>query len=277
MCSGCTGVPNKVTQFKADYKLKQYIISYKGNSKLYLHLNVSTTEDRLSTGSDATDQLTCSMFVNQPERVTYDLSCSFLIIIVSVKSIKSRRETMNNKQYYTFNCLKICIVYTLFTGAAQKPYVTNLDQNQTWALLSCEVHGAFPKPDVQWQNRAGDLVPAEEPQVSERGGSYDIILQTTVTKTDHYRCVSTQKEIKHKTHAEIFVLMNGQLYFNLQIIVLWSFYMFSCWKVAQSLMKTPEQVESVWNWRFYSNWGSLTPSLLYRDKRMDDEVTEVTQ
>ncbi|XP_053267007.1 CD276 antigen isoform X2 [Pleuronectes platessa] len=96
----------------------------------------------------------------------------------------------------------------LVVGAAPKPSVTILDGTTVWALLMCEVLGAFPKPDVQWQNRAGDIVPAEEPQVSERGGRYDIILQTTVNKTDLYRCVSTQEELNHQTHAEIFVLLN---------------------------------------------------------------------
>ncbi|CAB1440229.1 unnamed protein product, partial [Pleuronectes platessa] len=96
----------------------------------------------------------------------------------------------------------------LVVGAAPKPSVSILDGTTDWARLRCEVLGAFPKPDVQWQNRAGDIVPAEEPQVTERGGRYDIILQTTVTKTDHYRCVSTQEEINHQIDAEIFVLLN---------------------------------------------------------------------
>ncbi|XP_069387334.1 butyrophilin-like protein 2 [Paralichthys olivaceus] len=100
-------------------------------------------------------------------------------------------------------------IFVTVPGAAPKPYVTILDETTDRVLLRCEVHGASPKPVVQWQNRAGDIVPAEEPQVSERGGRYNIILQTTVTKTDFYRCVSTQEEIKHQTHAEIFVLMNG--------------------------------------------------------------------
>ncbi|XP_069387441.1 CD276 antigen homolog isoform X2 [Paralichthys olivaceus] len=90
-------------------------------------------------------------------------------------------------------------------GAAPKPHITSLEETKDWSLLQCEVHGASPKPVVQWKNRAGDIVPAEEPQVSERGGRYDIILQTTVNKTDHYRCVSTQEEIKHQTHAEIHI------------------------------------------------------------------------
>ncbi|XP_060925484.1 uncharacterized protein LOC132999744 [Limanda limanda] len=95
------------------------------------------------------------------------------------------------------------------SGAAPKPVITTLEVTKDWALLQCEVLGAFPKPDVQWQNRAGDIVPAEEPQVSERGGSYDIILQTTVTKTDHYRCVSTQEEINHQTEAQTHVYIGG--------------------------------------------------------------------
>ncbi|XP_047188440.1 V-set and immunoglobulin domain-containing protein 1 isoform X6 [Scophthalmus maximus] len=90
-------------------------------------------------------------------------------------------------------------------GATPKPNVAILDETKDRALLQCEVHGASPKPHVQWQNRAGNIVPAEEPQVSERGGSYDIVLNTTVTKTDHYRCVSTQDEINHQIYSETFV------------------------------------------------------------------------
>ncbi|XP_045932003.1 butyrophilin-like protein 1 isoform X2 [Micropterus dolomieu] len=94
-------------------------------------------------------------------------------------------------------------------GAAAKPSVTTLDETKDWELLQCEVLGAFPKPTVEWQDSAGNKLPAEEPQVSERGGSYDITLNTTVTKTDRYRCVATQEEIKHQIYAEIYVLING--------------------------------------------------------------------
>ncbi|KAG7235652.1 hypothetical protein INR49_002414, partial [Caranx melampygus] len=47
-------------------------------------------------------------------------------------------------------------------------------ETQDGVQLQCEVHGASPKPVVQWQDRAGNIIPAKEPQVSERGGSYDI-------------------------------------------------------------------------------------------------------
>ncbi|XP_056258652.1 CD276 antigen-like isoform X2 [Seriola aureovittata] len=94
-------------------------------------------------------------------------------------------------------------------GAAPKPYITTLGETQDGVKLQCEVHGASPKPDVQWQDSDGKTLPAEEPQVSERGGSYDIILQTTVTKTDTYRCVATQEEIRHQVHAGTYVPVHG--------------------------------------------------------------------
>ncbi|XP_045932009.1 uncharacterized protein LOC123987298 isoform X3 [Micropterus dolomieu] len=94
-------------------------------------------------------------------------------------------------------------------GAAPKPYVITLRQTKDWALLQCEVRGAFPKPTVEWQDSAGNKFPGEEPQVSERGGSFYITLQTTVMKTDRYRCVATQEEIKHQIYAETHVYIHG--------------------------------------------------------------------
>ena len=98
----------------------------------------------------------------------------------------------------------------MFTGAAPEPVVKILGETKDGVQLQCAVRGASPKPVVQWQNRAGDIVPAEEPQVSERGGRYDIILQTTVTKTDHYRCVSTQEEIHHEIYTETYIIVPGE-------------------------------------------------------------------
>ncbi|CAB1437699.1 unnamed protein product [Pleuronectes platessa] len=92
-------------------------------------------------------------------------------------------------------------------GASPDPVVKTLGETKEGVQLRCSVLGASPKPDVQWQNGAGDIVPAEEPQVSERGGRYDIILQTTVTKTDNYSCVSTQEEINHRIYTETYVIV----------------------------------------------------------------------
>ncbi|XP_045932012.1 butyrophilin subfamily 3 member A3-like isoform X2 [Micropterus dolomieu] len=97
-------------------------------------------------------------------------------------------------------------------GAAAKPSVTTLNQTKDWALLQCEVLGASPKPRVEWQDSAGNKLPAEEPQVSERGGSFYIILQTTVMKTDNYRCVATQEEIRHQIYTEIYVFICEKLF-----------------------------------------------------------------
>ena len=80
--------------------------------------------------------------------------------------------------------------------------------------LQCEVKGASPKPKVEWKDRAGHILPAEEPQVSDTGGRYYVTLLTTVTKTDHYRCVVTQEEIHHQTHSETYVFINGEISFK---------------------------------------------------------------
>ncbi|XP_038552528.1 butyrophilin-like protein 1 isoform X2 [Micropterus salmoides] len=98
------------------------------------------------------------------------------------------------------------------TGASSKPYVTILDETKDWALVQCEVLGAFPKPRVEWQDSAGNKLPAEEPQVSERGGSFYITVNTTVMKTDRYRCVATQEEISHQIHTETYLYIGEKLF-----------------------------------------------------------------
>ncbi|XP_065811515.1 CD276 antigen-like isoform X2 [Labrus bergylta] len=100
-------------------------------------------------------------------------------------------------------------IYVHINGAASEPHVTILDQSKDWSLLQCLVRGASPRPKVEWRDSSGNILHAKEAQVTERGGSYDIILQTTVTKTDHYSCVVTQDQIKHHTEAETYVHING--------------------------------------------------------------------
>ena len=101
----------------------------------------------------------------------------------------------------------------MFTGAAPKPYVTSLDQTKHWALLQCKVRGAFPKPKLHWQDSDGKVLPAEEPQISERGGRYDVSLQTTVTSTttNRFNCVAKQEDIRHVIAAEIYVPLSGEI------------------------------------------------------------------
>ncbi|XP_039858272.1 V-set domain-containing T-cell activation inhibitor 1-like isoform X3 [Simochromis diagramma] len=94
-------------------------------------------------------------------------------------------------------------------GAAPHPSVTNLDQTNDWALLKCDVKGAYPKPTVEWWDSNNQTIPFEEPQVSKKGEHFYITLKTTVKKTGRYRCVATQKEIHHQIYKEINVHLNG--------------------------------------------------------------------
>lgn len=101
----------------------------------------------------------------------------------------------------------------MLTGAAPKPFVGILNITEDGALLKCEVLGAFPKPLVEWKDSDGNILPAEEPQVSYRGDRYYVTLLIAVTKTDTnvFRCVATQQEISHVTDDEIYVPHCGKI------------------------------------------------------------------
>ncbi|KAM8757964.1 uncharacterized protein AB9X84_010592 [Acanthopagrus schlegelii] len=95
---------------------------------------------------------------------------------------------------------------------ASKPFITTiLDQAKGRLLLQCEVRGASPEPKVEWKDSAGNILPAEERQVSESGGHYDVTIKTSVTKTGRYRCEVTQEEISHQTFAETVVFISEKL------------------------------------------------------------------
>lgn len=96
----------------------------------------------------------------------------------------------------------------MFTVETTRPDIVILTVTKDWALLQCEVQGASAK--LNFQDSSGNIVPAEEPQVKERGGSYIIILQTTVKKTDYYRCIATQEENSNQS-AMIYVYLCGKL------------------------------------------------------------------
>ncbi|XP_050923052.1 butyrophilin-like protein 1 [Lates calcarifer] len=108
----------------------------------------------------------------------------------------------------------------LVFGAASKPSIITFNGTKDGVLLQCDVQGASPKPLVQWQDSSGNILPAKDPQVSERGGRYDIILQTTVTISGYYRCVATQKEINHQIYHETHVSVPVSLRRLVQIRVL---------------------------------------------------------
>ncbi|XP_069387388.1 V-set domain-containing T-cell activation inhibitor 1-like isoform X3 [Paralichthys olivaceus] len=91
-------------------------------------------------------------------------------------------------------------------GAAPPPSVKILNATGDGVLLQCSVRGAFPKPQVEWQTSDGKIVPAEEPQVSQRGDLYDVVLLATVNKMKTvYRCVVKQDGFGHVIDDELFV------------------------------------------------------------------------
>ncbi|XP_049442607.1 CD276 antigen-like isoform X2 [Epinephelus fuscoguttatus] len=102
----------------------------------------------------------------------------------------------------------------LVVVSSPKPSVTVLNVKLDWMQLQCVVRGASPKSKVEWKDSDGNILPAEETQVTDRGGSYDIILQTSVTKTDRYHCVVTQEEINHQIHTEIPVYIIDETWSN---------------------------------------------------------------
>ncbi|XP_035858106.1 CD276 antigen-like [Sander lucioperca] len=93
-------------------------------------------------------------------------------------------------------------------GSAPKPSITSLKETKDWRLLQCEVQGK-PKPEVKWQDSDGNNLPAEKPQVTIKRGLFSITLNTTVTKSDRYRCVAKQEKIRHQVSAEIDVYIHG--------------------------------------------------------------------
>ncbi|CAJ1051173.1 butyrophilin-like protein 1 [Xyrichtys novacula] len=97
----------------------------------------------------------------------------------------------------------------LVVGRCLKPSVVALNDTKDWSQLQCVVREAPTKPKVEWRDSSGKTLPAEEPQATERGGSYDIILQTTVTKTDQYSCVVQSGDICDLDRSSISVQICG--------------------------------------------------------------------
>uniref|UniRef100_A0A3B4ZVE0 Ig-like domain-containing protein n=1 Tax=Stegastes partitus TaxID=144197 RepID=A0A3B4ZVE0_9TELE len=104
---------------------------------------------------------------------------------------------------------------SLTVGASSQPIIT-LHKTNNGVLLKCVVRGASPKPVVEWWDSDGNILPADQPKITERGGNkYDVILNATVTKTGFYRCVSTQKEINHQIETETHVIVPGEFLLNI--------------------------------------------------------------
>ncbi|KAK1902120.1 CD276 antigen like [Dissostichus eleginoides] len=111
----------------------------------------------------------------------------------------------------TINHVSAAQTFTHVSGASPEPYIRTLNATEDWTLLQCEVRGAFPEPLLQWKDSSRNILNAEEAQVSETGGKYNVALQTTVTKTGHYHCVVTQETINHVSAAQTFTHVSDKV------------------------------------------------------------------
>lgn len=81
------------------------------------------------------------------------------------------------------------------TATAPKPDITVLGGTESGVKLKCHVGHVYPEPKLQWEDSDGNVLPAENPEVSEREGHYNVTLCTTVTptKTNCFHCVVKQE------------------------------------------------------------------------------------
>ncbi|XP_047216109.1 V-set domain-containing T-cell activation inhibitor 1-like [Girardinichthys multiradiatus] len=112
----------------------------------------------------------------------------------------------------------------LTVGAFAKPVVSVPQHNGDWALLRCKVLNAFPKPAVVWNDSKQNNVSDREPEVREKGGRYNITLETNVTKTDNYTCVATQNELNHQSNDSTSVNIRGK--FNQVLFLVFNYCLF---------------------------------------------------
>ena len=104
----------------------------------------------------------------------------------------------------------ICCLYNVFTGLAREPVIKIVADTKDWRLLQCEARGVSPLT-VEWKNGAGNILKSESTPKSETGSPSSITLNITVTKTDDYSCVATQKEFSHEIAAVIPVYIQGEI------------------------------------------------------------------
>ncbi|XP_022076615.2 butyrophilin-like protein 2 isoform X2 [Acanthochromis polyacanthus] len=93
----------------------------------------------------------------------------------------------------------------LVVGVAHKPYVSICGVSDSGVQLKCEAKGASPKPELQWLDSDGVVLPAEHPEVSQTGRLFDVTLQTTVNSTNTFYCVVKQENFHHQIKRNITV------------------------------------------------------------------------
>ncbi|XP_041639331.1 CD276 antigen-like isoform X2 [Cheilinus undulatus] len=92
-------------------------------------------------------------------------------------------------------------------GACPEPYIT-LDETNNKAELQCKVRGVCNDLKIEWRNSSNHSLSATNTTHKREDGSYDIVLNATVTKSDTYRCVITQEDICHQVSSPLKVAIN---------------------------------------------------------------------
>ncbi|KAM9409648.1 uncharacterized protein KZ484_001819 [Pholidichthys leucotaenia] len=87
-------------------------------------------------------------------------------------------------------------------GAAVEPVVGIHKKTSDGVVLMWNVQCASQKPELQWKDDDGNVLPAEEPRVSLKGDGYYVTRYTTVTKSGRYHCVATQEDIRHVVYKD---------------------------------------------------------------------------
>uniref|UniRef100_A0A3B4G6J7 Ig-like domain-containing protein n=1 Tax=Pundamilia nyererei TaxID=303518 RepID=A0A3B4G6J7_9CICH len=114
-------------------------------------------------------------------------------------SVIIRNTKVNDSGVYTCDFPRLQPQQTfsikLVVAEALKPHITILGATESGVQLKCDVGDVHPKPKLQWEDSDGNVLPADDPVVSERGGRYNVTLCTTVTptKTNCFHCVVKQE------------------------------------------------------------------------------------
>ncbi|XP_051803868.1 CD276 antigen-like isoform X1 [Acanthochromis polyacanthus] len=167
--------------------------------------------------------------------------------VLNVTVTKTDRYTCEATQKEIYHQINSSIAVTL-NGAVSKPYISIVEETKGGVLLQCEVFGASPELKVSWKNKAGHDVPSKEPQKTENS----IILQTTVTKTDYYRCVTTEGKKDDELYSEFLVPVPDGSWTKLLIgivigVVLTVAVGVIAWRCCK--MRAGERLRAIFSWK----------------------------
>ncbi|XP_071234942.1 butyrophilin subfamily 2 member A2-like [Salvelinus alpinus] len=126
-------------------------------------------------------------------------------------SLKLTRVTLSDAGRYRCFIPKLMKETTvqLFVGAVSQP-VISIDGTKGWGVvLKCESGGWYPKPEMEWLDSSGTILPAYGPPERHRDSEdrYTVRQHVTVNQTDtnRFTCRVNQTEINHLKETEIHV------------------------------------------------------------------------